>query len=214
MRYRPSIDFVESYPRQNQLEPLCAYEVFADISNSSNVSTIKLVWDAPSGRTVRPGTNVKVRCPCIKYDTISPIDFGMIELSQYKFECPNCHFHRWSPGLQVSFPWHQGIRHPHRDQLGQSQESAMYQLFDPKKRASWSRLVIKSPPLEGDDDCPLCLLRMNEDEIDTLDCSRHFHEACLVLRNADTYPRCDFQEILASGKRASGAPCDSTCTLK
>ncbi|KAF9536726.1 hypothetical protein EC957_009870 [Mortierella hygrophila] len=185
---------------------------FADVSNSGNVQKLRVSYGGPPERIVRPGTNVEVKCLCTpKHDVIVPFRFGIIELSQEKFPCPKCEKEDKTVPVTVGFFTCKyrflGIKAnstqfttdwTNVDKFGE------YQQFDPKKQIGWSRLVIESAPLDGEDDCPLCLKQMDdEDEVETLDCGHRFHEACQTRRYPDTAcSSCDFQHVLLNNKKS------------
>ncbi|KAF9139148.1 hypothetical protein BGX30_008300 [Mortierella sp. GBA39] len=184
---------------------------FADVSNSGNVHKVKVGYGGPPERTVRPGTNVYVKCPCTpKHEVIDPIRFGVIELSQERFHCPKCEKADKTVPITVGFFFCKyrflGIK-TDGSQLTTDwtsvNKSDECQVFDPKKQIGWTRLVIESAPLDGEDGCPLCLKQMDEeDEVETLDCGHRFHEACQARRNPDiTCSSCDFQHVLLNSKK-------------
>ncbi|KAK5805543.1 hypothetical protein F5H01DRAFT_325497 [Linnemannia elongata] len=147
---------------------------FADVSSRDNVKNIKLATYAPPGRVVYPGTNFEAYCSCTpKYRVISPVHFGTIEISQEKVPCPNCESSHRTVPVSVGFRMCKYRFHGLKADSTQfttnwsnTVKSNDYQLFDPKKQIGWTRLVIESAPLDGEDDCPLCLQRMDEyDEV-------------------------------------------------
>ncbi|KAG0068948.1 hypothetical protein BGZ89_003793 [Linnemannia elongata] len=183
---------------------------FADVSSRDNVKNIKLATYAPPGRVVYPGTNFEAYCSCTpKYRVISPVHFGTIEISQEKVRCPNCESSHRTVPVSVGFRMCKYRFHGLKADSTQfstnwsnTVKSNDYQLFDPKKQIGWTRLVIESAPLDGEDDCPLCLQRMDEyDEVETLECGHRFHEYCQTLRKSDTCSSCDFQHVLLINKK-------------
>ncbi|KAF9086239.1 hypothetical protein BGX23_009038 [Mortierella sp. AD031] len=181
---------------------------FADVSDSSNVKKRQLVNEYPPGRKVYPGTNIEVTCPCTpKYRVISPVYFGTIELSQEKIPCPNCEKADRTVPVTVGFRTCKYRFHGIKADGTQFtagwtdvNKEDQYQIFYPKKQTEYSRLVIESAPLDGEDDCPICLKPMKEN-VETLDCGHRFHEYCQALRPSDGCSSCEFQKLLIKGKK-------------
>ncbi|KAG0371948.1 hypothetical protein BGX24_000955 [Mortierella sp. AD032] len=181
---------------------------FADVSDGSGPMKRKLYTNAPRGRSVSTGTNVEVNCDCTpRYQVICDIGFGTIELTQNQFTCPNCESSENTVPVTVGF-WMCKYRFHGLKADGTQftacwnlvRKSDKYQLFDPRKQTEWTRLVIESAPLDGEDDCSLCLERM-VDYVTTLDCGHRFHEYCYHHRNSDSCSHCDFQDFLVNGTK-------------
>jgi hypothetical protein len=180
---------------------------FADVSDRSGVINKKLAHSASPGRTLCAGTNVKVNCPCTDYEVISPVHFGTIEISQAKFICPNCESSDRTVPASVSFYKCKYRFHGLKADGTQFtsgwtvvNQPGYSQTFDRKKQTGWARLVIESAPLNGMDDCPICLQLM-DDNVVTLNCGHRFHEFCQYGRGVESCSACELQELLVSGKK-------------
>ncbi|KAF8946885.1 hypothetical protein BGZ47_011034 [Haplosporangium gracile] len=188
---------------------------FADVSTRDNVLHVKLATHAPPGRTVNRGTNIEVKCPCTpEYSVISPIHFGAIEIFREKFRCPNCLSFNTTVPVTAGF-WNCKYRF-HGLKADGTQftadwtivgEPEVYRFFNPEQQMGWIRLVIESAALDKEDDCPLCLKRM-DDNVGTLDCGHRFHEFCQFLQGSENCSTCEFQELFSSSKKYfSGGLC-------
>ncbi|KAG0288325.1 hypothetical protein BGZ96_007881 [Linnemannia gamsii] len=106
---------------------------FADVSNSANATTVKLVSKL---------SQHNFECPnCEDAKKTVPVTVG--------FRTCKYRFHGFKAGgTQRTTGW------------TKVEGSDKYQYFDPKKQIGWIRLVIESTPLNGEDACPLFLTRM------------------------------------------------------
>ncbi|KAF9419683.1 hypothetical protein BGZ76_004222 [Entomortierella beljakovae] len=176
---------------------------FADVSKN-NVLKIEFSSSAPKGRIACWGTNIECKCECTKYDVLCGKGYGLIELSESKFCCPNCcrsdrivpitvgfnrckyRFHGIkTTGEQYSSDW-----------KTVSAEDA-YQHFDPSQKATWRRLIIESAKINDCDDCAICLESMKSD-VKKQVCGHRFHSVCYSQWNS-TCPSCHYNRHLIVG---------------
>ncbi|KAK3806693.1 MAG: hypothetical protein J3Q66DRAFT_406830 [Benniella sp.] len=175
---------------------------FVDVSDTSAVHICKTAKTGPRGYVCAPGTNIECQCECTpSHRVICQQDFGILELAETLFRCPNCEqvnkirpitvgFHR------CKYRFH-GIK-----QNGEQYSSGWtlvtvcneYQRFKPDNQIIWTRLVIESAKLDEVEDCIICLASKDE-KLQQLECGHSFHEACYIQRGSSC-PICSFNKHL------------------
>lgn len=179
---------------------------FADVSDQTAIQRIPFSKDVPPGRICCYGTNIECRCDCNdgKYLVICKQSFDIVELTSANFKCPVCHRARLSPVtagfVGCKFRFH-GIKTSGEQYTSEWMATAVkdgYARFDPKKQASWYRLMIESVSLHGaahHGRCMMCLEKMWEPK--ELTCGHHYHAECFA--RWDRCPTCHYNKSLTTG---------------
>ncbi|KAF9354840.1 hypothetical protein BGX34_010784 [Mortierella sp. NVP85] len=172
---------------------------FSDVSDTKSIRKLGFSKFAPRGRTACKGTNIECKCECTPdHRVICRKYFGIIELSEATFICPNCHRHDTIVPVTVGF-WackyrFHGIKingQQYTSEWKDVNESDLFQMFDPSKQTTWKRLVIESARLGAPDDCTICLEPMHTAK--SLHCGHRFHQACYNKWNSSC-PLCRFNQ--------------------
>ncbi|KAF9380763.1 hypothetical protein CPB97_008154 [Podila verticillata] len=179
---------------------------FADVSDQTAIQRIPFSKDVPPGRICCYGTNIECRCDCNdgKYLVICKQSFDIVELTSANFKCPVCHRACLSPVtagfVGCKFRFH-GIKTSGEQYTSEWMATAVkdgYARFDPKKQASWYRLMIESVSLHGaahHGRCMMCLEKMWEPK--ELTCGHHYHAECFA--RWDRCPTCHYNKSLTTG---------------
>ncbi|KAK3806730.1 MAG: ubiquitin-related domain-containing protein [Benniella sp.] len=155
---------------------------------------------APEGRLCMRGTNIECQCPCTPdYLVVSPRLYGLVNLIDSQFECPNCRSMNTASPITAGFVecryrFH-GIKSTGEQYSSEWKEVTAedcYQLFDTSCKATWVQLFIESTNLFTSEVCALCLGHMDESE--QRDCGHRFHGTC--SGHWDPCPRCRFNQHL------------------
>ncbi|KAG0319908.1 hypothetical protein BGZ99_004848 [Dissophora globulifera] len=174
---------------------------FSDVSDTKSVRKQRFSKSAPPGRIVEPGANIECQCECTpRYRVICPKGTGLIELSQAKFTCPNCHQHNKIVPVTVGFTkckyrFH-GIRNTGEQYTSEWKEvppEDCYQLFSASNQTTWKRLVIETAKLNEREVCTMCLVPLTVAK--KLDCGHGYHEACHAKWKSSC-PICRFNQHL------------------
>ncbi|KAG0216666.1 hypothetical protein BGX33_012335 [Mortierella sp. NVP41] len=140
--------------------------LFADVSDTNNIKKVNFSNEAPPGRVAVPGTNIECRCACTpSYLVISRFGFGITEVSKGQYLCPRCYKADRTVPVTVGFTECKYRLHGLKSSSGEQFTSEWttvldedcYQRLDPGNQTSWSRLVIESMALEGEEGCVICL---------------------------------------------------------
>ncbi|KAK5805596.1 hypothetical protein F5H01DRAFT_354017 [Linnemannia elongata] len=181
--------------------------VFSDVSDTSNVRKVQFSMTAPPGRVAAPGTNVECKCACTpSHHVICIKQFGVLELSEESFICPNCYkSHKISPVtvgfMKCRYRFH-GIKatgEQYTSDWKDVTDDDCYQLFNPDKSTTWRRLMIESTNASDCDECSICLERLRT--FDTLGCGHKFHSNCISAWSGSC-PNCRFNQHLTTGRAA------------
>ncbi|KAF9352955.1 hypothetical protein BGX34_011892 [Mortierella sp. NVP85] len=175
---------------------------FADVSDVSAVRTHKTSKTGPRGYVCAPGTNIECHCECTPgHRVICQQHFGILELVDTLFRCPNCdQVNRIRP-ITVGF-YRCKYRFHGIKQSGEQYSSGWthvtvrdeYQRFKSDNQIVWTRLVIESAKLDEVEDCIICLVPMDK-KLQQLECGHSFHEACYIQRSSSC-PICSFNKHL------------------
>ncbi|KAK3830698.1 MAG: hypothetical protein J3R72DRAFT_455497 [Linnemannia gamsii] len=182
--------------------------VFSDVSDTSKVRKIQFSKNAPAGRFASPGTNVECNCTCTpEYQVICQKEFGILEVADSRFTCPNCKkSDRITPitvgFIECRYRFH-GIKatgEQYTSEWKDVTKDDCYQLFPSDKTTIWTRLVIETKALEKFDECSICLEDLHF--FDTLGCGHKFHVGCISGWNGSC-PNCRFNQHLTTGRAAN-----------
>ncbi|KAF9092230.1 hypothetical protein BGX29_010562 [Mortierella sp. GBA35] len=186
--------------------------LFADVSDTNNIKKVNFSNEAPPGRVAVPGTNIECRCACTpSYLVISRFGFGITEVSKGQYLCPRCYKADRTVPVTVGFTeckyrFH-GLKSSSGEQFTSEWTTVLdedcYQRLDPGNQTSWSRLVIESMALKGEEGCVICLEELlgGPEEVQE-ECGHRLHKEC-VKRWSGPCPHCRFNRHLLTGDDAS-----------
>lgn len=180
--------------------------MFADVSDARNVKKFSLSKSGRPGVKVCAGTNVKCKCECTPgYLVTCQKQFGIFELSDATFTCPNCNRDDKLVSITVGFRTCKyrihGIKsngEQYTSDWKNVTKNDLYQMIDSRKQAAWRRLVIESAPLGAPDECPICWMDMIKTM--SLGCGHRFHQDCFSKWNSFC-PLCRYNRHLMTGSK-------------